>query len=205
MIVSTSTSVQTFLIFFFFQDEDAILYIGVTGVQTCALPILLALPLAAVAATDLDVRGTWGDRTFRPLDVADLDRGYEMGMGSMKVDLRDVQLPPGRTDLHLDMGFGEIVVLVPGDMCVTSHADVRFGAVNVGDGEQAGVDIEDDFGPRLVAPGVAQLHLDVNLGMGEFRLGDSFFRFGPDSPFRNSESFDDLQAGTNEAACRAAS
>jgi phage shock protein PspC (stress-responsive transcriptional regulator) len=166
--------------------------------------LVLALPLGAVAATDLDVRGTWGDRTFHPVDVSDLDDGYEMGLGSMKVDVRDLELPPGRTDLHLDMGFGEIVVLVPADMCVTSHADVRFGAVNLGGGEQAGVDLEDDFGPQRVAPGIEELHLDVELGMGEFRVGDSFFRFGPDSPFRHSESFDDLQTGTNEAACRAA-
>ena len=41
--------------------------------------IVLALPLAAVAATDLDVRGTWGDRTFRPASVADLDRRIRDG------------------------------------------------------------------------------------------------------------------------------
>src|SRR3712207_8137377 len=32
------------LLFFFFQAEDGIRDIGVTGVQTCALPILLSLP-----------------------------------------------------------------------------------------------------------------------------------------------------------------
>src|SRR3712207_8953167 len=31
-------------VFFFFQAEDGIRYIGVTGVQTCALPILEYLP-----------------------------------------------------------------------------------------------------------------------------------------------------------------
>ena len=75
--------------------------------------IVLALPLGAVAATDLDVRGTWGDRTFHPGTVADVANGYEMGVGSMKVDMSDVDLPPGRTDLRLELGMGEIKVLVP--------------------------------------------------------------------------------------------
>ena len=74
---------------------------------------MLALPLAAVAATDLDLRGTWGERTFRPASVAELARGYEMGVGAMTVDLRDLELPPGRTDLPLEIGIGEIQVLVP--------------------------------------------------------------------------------------------
>src|SRR5215207_663431 len=98
--------------------------------------VVLALPLAAVAATDLDVRGTWGDRTFRPATVAELADGYEMGIGAMRVDLRDLELPPGRTDLDLELGLGEIQVLAPGDVCVTTDAAVGVGAVDTGDGEQ---------------------------------------------------------------------
>src|SRR3712207_2679078 len=37
--------------FFFFQAEDGIRDIGVTGVQTCALPILIACPCALGLAT----------------------------------------------------------------------------------------------------------------------------------------------------------
>ncbi len=75
-----------------------------------------------------------------------------MGMGSMKVDLRELDLPAGRTDLPLEIGMGEIKVLVPDDLCVTTEADVGMGAVNTGDGEQGGVDLEVDDD----APGVAR-------------------------------------------------
>src|SRR5258707_10626968 len=44
--------------FFFFQAEDGIRDIGVTGVQTCALPILDPPPPGAHGATSLCPKGT---------------------------------------------------------------------------------------------------------------------------------------------------
>ena len=158
--------------------------------------IVLAVPLGAVAATDLDVRGTWGDRTFHPGTVAELDDGYEMGLGSLKVDMSDVDLPPGRTDLRLDIGIGEIKVLVPEDVCVTTEAQVGMGAVNVGEGEQGGVDfdISDD---RTVAPGVAHLHVIADAGVGYVGVGEHPFDVRGPERWRD-EQFD---TGANRAAC----
>src|SRR3712207_8346830 len=47
--------------FFFFQAEDGIRDIGVTGVQTCALPILNARCAPAPAGTLLDRRRSMAD------------------------------------------------------------------------------------------------------------------------------------------------
>jgi phage shock protein PspC (stress-responsive transcriptional regulator) len=135
--------------------------------------LVLSLPLAAVAATDLDLRGTWGDRTYTPTTVQELERGYDMGAGSMRVDLRDVDLPPGRTTLPLELGAGEIQVLVPSDVCVLTDARVRMGAVDDGRDEQGGVDL-DITDRRAVAPGTPTVRLDVDLGLGAVRVGDRF-------------------------------
>jgi phage shock protein PspC (stress-responsive transcriptional regulator) len=173
------------------------------GARWLIVPALvLALPLGAVAATDLDVRGTWGDRTFRPGTVAELPRGYEMGLGSMNVDLRDVDFPAGRTDLRLEIGMGEIQVLVPDDLCVTTEAEIGMGAVNLGDGEEGGVDLDvsDD---RSVAAGVANLHLIADVGVGALHVGDRVFDW--DGPGRwRDDAFDSLETGTSRAACRGA-
>jgi phage shock protein PspC (stress-responsive transcriptional regulator) len=162
--------------------------------------LVLALPLGAVAATDLDVRGTWGDRTFHPGTAAELAGGYEMGVGSMKVDMRDVDLPAGRTDLRLDLGMGEIQVLVPEDTCVTTDAEVGVGAVNVGDGDQGGIDVDvsDD---RSAAPGVEELHVIADVGIGHVAVGDRFFDWHGPGGWRD-EAFDALRTGTSSAACR---
>src|SRR5829696_639334 len=161
---------------------------------------VLALPLAAVAATDLDVRGTWGDRTFRPADVAELGDGYEMGVGSMKVDLRDLELPPGRTDLPLQIGVGEIQVLVPEDMCVTTDAEISLGAVDTGDGEEGGVDV-DVHDRRAPDPGVRYVHLDVDLGVGHLLVGDRFFDRHRGRGWWDDGADGEIDAGTSRAAC----
>jgi phage shock protein PspC (stress-responsive transcriptional regulator) len=170
------------------------------GARWLIVPALvLALPLGAVAATDLDVRGTWGERTFRPGTVAELPRGFEMGMGSMKVDLRGLDLPAGRTDLPLEIGMGEIKVLVPDDLCVTTEANVGMGAVNIGDGEQGGVDLNLDD-QRSVSPGVPHLHVIADIGVGALLVGDRFYDW--DGPGRwHDDGFDELETGTSRAAC----
>jgi phage shock protein PspC (stress-responsive transcriptional regulator) len=162
--------------------------------------IVLALPLAAVAAADLDVRGTWGDRTFRPATVAELGDGYEMGVGSMKVDLRDLDLPPGRTDLPLEIGVGEIQVLVPEDMCVTTDAEISLGAVDTGDGEEGGVDV-DVHDRRAPDPGVRYVHLDVDLGVGHLLVGDRFFDRHRGRGWWDDGADGEIDAGTSRAAC----
>ena len=162
--------------------------------------IVLAFPLAAVAATDLDLRGTWGDRSFRPASVAELGDGYEMGVGSMRVDLREVELPPGRTDLPLQLGMGEIQVLVPDDMCVVTDASISMGATNTGRGEEGGVDLDVHDGP-VPDPGVAYVRLDVDLGIGALHVGDSFRDRGHGPGWwRDGE----ISAGTSRAACEMA-
>lgn len=168
------------------------------GARWLIVPALvLALPLGAVAATDLDVRGTWGERTFRPGTVAEVERGYEMGLGEMRVDMRNVDLPAGRTVLPLEIGMGEIQVLVPRDLCVTTDADIGMGAFDVGDGEQGGIDLNVDEG-GYVAPGVEELHLVADLGVGALFVGHDFLeRHGP----RWNDGFDRIDFDTNRLAC----
>ena len=159
--------------------------------------VVLALPLTAVAASDLDLRGTWGERTFRPANAAELARGYEMGLGAMSVDLRDVELPPGRTTVPLELGAGQIQVAVPRDVCVTTEADVSLGAIDVGDGEQGGVDIDLDDERDLLPPGTRELHLDIDLGVGAVRVGDRLRDWDGRGPWND----DAVRPGTSLAAC----
>jgi predicted membrane protein len=122
-----------------------------------------------------------------------------MGVGAMRIDLRDVELPPGRTDLRAELGLGEIQVLVPNDLCVTSESTVEVGMVDVGGGAQGGVDL-DVHDERTVAEGVPELHLVADVGIGAVQVGDQFIDFnGP--PLWDGR-WDNLRSGTNRLACR---
>ena len=90
----------------------------------------------------------------------------------MTVDLRDVTFPPGRTDLPLELGMGEIQVIAPEDVCVTTDATtIGMGVVIDGDDENGGVDIDIDD-RRVLAPGVRQLDVTADIGMGALQVGD---------------------------------
>jgi hypothetical protein len=103
--------------------------------------------------------------------------------------------------MPLDLGLGEIRVLVPDDVCVTTEAKVGVGAVNVGDGEQGGIDldVDDDV---AAAPGVKHLHVVADVDIGAVSVGDSFIAWRADD--WSSDRFDALQTGTNRLACMGA-
>src|SRR3712207_7059509 len=69
ILFSSCIRIEYYLFFFFFQAEDGIRDIGVTGVQTCALPILAALGYRA-PDTPVQLSPT-------PVGVLDRDRAVD--------------------------------------------------------------------------------------------------------------------------------
>ncbi len=158
--------------------------------------VALVLPLGLVAAADLDFRGGIGERSYHPASVAELPDRYELGIGQLHVDLTDVDLPAGRTDLRIEIGMGEALLRVPDDVCVTSNVDVAAGAVDVLDSENEGVDV--GFEEATSTPQASPvLHVDGDVGLGVLevvRAGDwpnlvdnpRDFEPGPGRMFRES-------------------
>jgi phage shock protein PspC (stress-responsive transcriptional regulator) len=160
---------------------------------------VLALPLGVVSAADLELEGDWGERTFRPATVSRVVDGYEMGVGHMQVDLRDIDFPEGRTELPVRLGVGELEVAVPADVCVTYDVNVGAGQVTTLDGiDDGGLDLDVE-GAAAVPAGVSQLHVDADLGMGHVLIGPTFTSDG----FQAWRDFEPgpLAARTQNTAC----
>jgi len=136
------------------------------GARWLVVPALaLVLPLGVVSAAGIDLDGGIGDREYRPATVGDLRDKYDIGIGSMRVDLRDIDLPAGVTDLAVNVGIGEAVVYVPSDACVTSDVEIGAGAADVLDRENDGVDVS--FASEATAPaGKPELHVSADVGLG---------------------------------------
>ena len=90
------------------------------------------------------------------------------------------------------------LLLVPDDLCVTTDAQLGIGALNTGDGEQGGVDV-DVTDRRSVDPDVPHLHVIADVGVGAVHVGDSFYNW--DGPRSRHDDFDALRTGTSRPAC----
>jgi phage shock protein PspC (stress-responsive transcriptional regulator) len=161
----------------------------VGGARWLIVPALvLVLPLGVVSAAGIEFEGGVGDREYRPATLSQVRDQYQLGIGSMVVDLRDVDLPQGRTDLGVDVGLGEAVVYVPSGACITSDVQVGAGASDILDRENDGVDV-DDVNEGAAPTGRPELHIDADIGMGVVEVvreghlrdqfdGNHFDRFG---------------------------
>ena len=115
----------------------------VGGARWLVLPALaVALPLAFVSAAGIDLDGGFGERRERPATVAELAQTYRLGAGELVVDLRELDLPAGDHPLHVRIGTGHALVLVPEDVCVATSADIGMGAVQVFNHESGGIDVD---------------------------------------------------------------
>jgi phage shock protein PspC (stress-responsive transcriptional regulator) len=145
--------------------------------------LILALPAGAVAAADIRFDGGIGERTYRPAAVTDIpDDGYDLGVGRLVVDLRDLPWQPGQTiSVDSELGIGQIVVSVPSSVCVDADATAKAGQLLIQGESNSGVDPEYDSGtPLSDAP---RLDLEADLQLGEVvvtdRDPDAFDERGP--------------------------
>ncbi|TVR22850.1 MAG: hypothetical protein EA389_13085 [Ilumatobacter sp.] len=107
-----------------------------------------------------------GDQDVRPATVDEVQTRYSHGIGSLTIDLRDVEFEAD-LDVEASNVIGDLVVRVPEDVALDVDARVGVGSVTVGDRES------DGFGARLDArvPGDGPtIRLDLSVGIGEIRV-----------------------------------
>jgi len=174
----------------------------VGGARWLIVPALIvALPLGVVAAADLDVEGGIGDRSYRPLGAAQLQPAYVLGMGQLVVDLRDLDLPAGRTNLELDVGLGEALVVIPDGVCVASDVQMGAGYVRVLDRDNGGLDV--DWRDSPGSGSAPRLVIDAEVAMGALQVvrGDEYARGGPhDQPWDERSYSPGESAGNTDCA-----
>lgn len=136
---------------------------GIVAVGLVAALVTLVLPLAP-----RDVSVAIGDREVVVVDTADLERRYALGIGSLVVDLSELELPPGTTFLVVESFIGEITVIVPSDVAVTGSVAVGAGEIEAFGTRREGVrpKLELDLPGR----GDRVLDLEVRALVGELEV-----------------------------------
>jgi phage shock protein PspC (stress-responsive transcriptional regulator) len=133
--------------------------------------VAFALAVATIAAAHVDLRGGEGDRFYRPQSLSEVRRGYQLGAGRLEIDLRDLAFPAGSTQLHVRLGMGELVVLVPRGVCVATSARIGGGFVGALERRSAGLDVNWSERPSP-PPGTPRLVVDGNVGLGALLVAD---------------------------------
>ena len=141
--------------------QHALMVVGV------ALAVVLSLAAAADWDLEIPLGGGVGDRTERPTTPAELT-GYELGVGNLVVDLRQLQLPPGTTRVQARVGVGELAVEVPQGVSVAVVARSGLGQVQALDEEEGGLASRIDTVSE--AGGDRRLELDLRVGLGQVRV-----------------------------------
>lgn len=129
------------------------------GIVLGVLVLATADPLAAL------VQGV-GERTEQPADTATLAERYELGVGSLEVDLRDVDgLEDGLT-VPASVGVGEVVVILPAEVGAEVDAGVGIGEVVVLGRSRGGLGVS----ASETVDGEPVLNLEVSAGIGRVEV-----------------------------------
>lgn len=139
-----------------------------------ALGLVLSLVTAVVgAAGEVDRRfsGRTVDDRVVITRVDQIPTNADFAAGQVRYDLRGLDLTDGTAALRAQVGFGEIVVVVPPGLDVTVRARVGFGGLDVfgtsdGGGRAASdrTDVGDD------GPGGGELTVDLYAGFGHLEV-----------------------------------
>ncbi|MDQ1447131.1 MAG: hypothetical protein QOC79_102 [Actinomycetota bacterium] len=130
---------------------------------------IVLLGATAISSTiDVPLRGGIGARQYRPLTLAELQGHYELGIGDLELDLRDLPLADRTTAVDAQTGIGELVVFVPSSVRVEVHAHAGAGSLMLFGREEGGWPANDQRAVAGSGPGV--LRLDVRVGAGQVRV-----------------------------------
>ena len=132
---------------------------------------LFALVLIAVAAFfavfDVDLGNGVGNRDIAVTSVENLPSNYELGIGTLDLDLRQLKVPVGETHVNANVDVGDLHVLVPADVALRVHGSAEVGEVDLPDGIGGeGRNVESD----LVETGLRVLVIDGHVGVGSVRI-----------------------------------
>ena len=133
------------------------------------LGIVLTVIALVMSVTPMQLSISAGDRIHTVTDVTELEASYRLGAGTLTLDLRDLELPAGTTELDASVSMGELVVRVPDGVTVTGTGQTIAGEV-VGFGRTTA-----GFAPRrtLDEAGVGDspvLDLQLRTGFGRIEV-----------------------------------
>jgi phage shock protein PspC (stress-responsive transcriptional regulator) len=137
--------------------------IAITTFFALVLVAALAAVTIAFAWFDVSLGDGVGDRAYTPARVADVSGRYELGIGSLKVDLSRL---PATQPVHVKahLGIGDLKIIVPRSAAVSITSHVKAGQIDALDRHDDGTDA------TVTTGGGRDLRIDAAVGAGHLEI-----------------------------------
>jgi len=154
---------------------------GVLGF-IAVMSLLLSFPAAAAADArfrpwrDVDRWGGVGSTSYAPSTIAETDGGFALGVGDLRVDLTELEIPAGETvDLAVQAGTGSVDLVLPAGESVRVVLSIGAGEATWGlegeGGKSSGLGVRrtltNDFFTDDEDP---TFDIHVNVGLGDIDI-----------------------------------
>ncbi|MFP3913864.1 MAG: LiaF domain-containing protein [Actinomycetota bacterium] len=135
------------------------------------LGVFLTLAVVAAAAAPPNAfRGGIGERSFVVDDQGDLAARYDVGIGGLRLDMRDLVLTESAA-VDVTVGAGEMTLLLPDDLEVSVDASVGAGGITLPDGERIdGVSVTRTYTSEGYDTAEATLSFELDVAAGEIEV-----------------------------------
>ncbi len=152
------------------------------------IPIGILLLLATIPASVIDVpiTGGVGDRTYEPTTVAQVRSSYELGIGELDLDLRNLTVTDETVQIDAQVGIGRLDIHVPDTARVEVHAHAGAGQLSL-----FGNDFDNNWpvNASYTVPGTGTgvIVIDAKVGAGQVQV-TRYDALGFDAPVHGSAS-----------------
>ena len=132
---------------------------------------VLALAGTAAALTPLEgFQGGIGDRVVDVATVSDLAVEYNVAMGQLTIDLRDVTDVNAHVSLKASVGMGELLVRLPEGVEFEVNANAGAGQTEILGETRDGLGVSDYYSTPSFDENAAGITLDLDVFMGRVEV-----------------------------------
>lgn len=132
--------------------------------------VFLTIAVLAVAVTPPNAfRDGIGERTFVVTEEAALASRYDVGMGELRLDLRDLTLTEAAR-VEVSVGAGDMLIQLPAEMEVAIDAAAGAGEIDLFGDTADGVSVQKTYVSDGYEETEANLTLDLNVAAGSIEV-----------------------------------
>lgn len=148
------------------QRTIALVIVGAIALLLVVAAVVAGLVIGGVIGSIASGKGPVQVRIEQPQSMGELRDSYILETGSLEVNLEDLALPEGTTEVEASIENGALTVVVPKGIAVNTHAEVGNGSLSILGTDQNGENLDKDYDSEGYSQASRRLSLQLSAGTG---------------------------------------